>query len=163
MFGSTVVEVAIGLIFVYILLSLLCSAINELLAQIFHLRSKTLEKGIERLLTDQSIRDAFYSHPLVQSLGSKKPGAGKGKPSYIPSRVFATALLDTLAPDDAKPAGGGFSEMRKVIEDIEIPDLKKALRALFDAAEGKLDGARKNVENWFDDTMERVSGWYKRK
>ena len=163
MLGATIIEVAIGLIFVYMLMSLVCSAINEVLSQIFKTRARTLEKGIERLLTDKNTREKFYSHPLVQSLCSKNSKKEKRKPSYISSRVFALALLDTVAPNDPKSADRDFAKLREEIGKIQIPDLQKALLSLFDAAEGKLETARKNVEDWYDDAMDRVSGWYKRK
>ena len=50
------------------------------------------------------------------------------------------------------------------------PALSESLRSLTTGVEGyateaekNLAVARKSVENWFDDTMTRVSGWYKRK
>jgi hypothetical protein len=36
------------------------------------------------------------------------------------------------------------------------------LKTLADAALGDVDQFRRNVESWYDDHMERVSGWYKR-
>src|SRR5687767_13765682 len=50
--GSSAVDVAIGLAFVYLLFSLLCSAIQEAIASIFDLRAATLEKGLRNLLED---------------------------------------------------------------------------------------------------------------
>ena len=44
------IYVVIGLVFFYLLLSLLASAIQEFIAAIFKLRSKTLVKSIEELL-----------------------------------------------------------------------------------------------------------------
>ncbi len=40
MFGSTILEVAIGLLFVYLLLSLLCSAVAEYIEAKFNNRAK---------------------------------------------------------------------------------------------------------------------------
>ena len=34
---------------------------------------------------------------------------------------------------------------------------------MIDNARGDIDAAREGIEAWFDDTMARVSGWYKRK
>ncbi|HEV2913137.1 MAG TPA: hypothetical protein VGX92_07465 [Pyrinomonadaceae bacterium] len=52
MFGSSTLEVALGLIFVYLLLSLICSAANEIIATNSKRRSRILEQGILNLLTD---------------------------------------------------------------------------------------------------------------
>jgi hypothetical protein len=45
-----------------------------------------------------------------------------------------------------------------------LPDAKirTSLLSLLDSAQGNVEVARARVENWYDDTMERVSGWYKR-
>ena len=42
MFGSTVLEVAIGMVFIYLLLSLIVTAASELIASFMNWRGKTL-------------------------------------------------------------------------------------------------------------------------
>ena len=54
MFGSTVLEVAIGLLFVYLLLSLLCSTVGEYIEATVNKRAEFLRKGIELLLNDSN-------------------------------------------------------------------------------------------------------------
>src|ERR1700733_3944161 len=58
-------DVAIGLIFVYLLLSLLCTTVTEALEQVFKYRAYYLRIGIEKLLLggDASLRDKLYAHP----------------------------------------------------------------------------------------------------
>jgi len=58
MFGSTIVDTAIGLIFVYLLVSLVVSAANELLAALFKWRAGNLSQGIRQLLQDPSLTDS---------------------------------------------------------------------------------------------------------
>jgi hypothetical protein len=72
MFGSEILDIIIGLIFVYFLLSLVCSAINEYIASITNKRGKVLVQGIEALLKDSGVTDAFYEHPLVATLIGEK-------------------------------------------------------------------------------------------
>src|SRR5206468_11397190 len=99
MFGSAILDTAIGLIFVFLVLSLVVSAANELLAALFKWRANNLFLGIRQLLQDPSVTGLvtrFYEHPLIDGLSSK----GK-KPSYIPSRTFALALLDIVSPTTA--------------------------------------------------------------
>lgn len=184
MFGSAFVEVGIGLISVYVFLSLLCSGLNELMAQVLGLRTRTLKEGISRLLTDEKTRRQFYQHPLITGLGrvkgaGKAPTSGEVKPSYIPSRSFALALLDVVrsggeekeetgearVPVSAPPASGaiiGVAEVRKTVAKIEQKEMRTALLTLIDAS-SNLEQAVKNVEAWFDNTMDRASGWYKRR
>jgi hypothetical protein len=52
MLGSEILEVVIGIIFIYWLLSLMCSALNEMMASLLSLRAKSLKKGIRNLLND---------------------------------------------------------------------------------------------------------------
>ena len=52
MFGSSVLEAAIALIFVYLLLSLMCTALNEGIASLIQKRGKNLFEGIKNLLND---------------------------------------------------------------------------------------------------------------
>ncbi len=72
MFGSEILDIIIGLIFVYLLLSLVCSAINEYIASITNKRGKVLVQGIEALLKDSGVTDAFYAHPLVSTITGDK-------------------------------------------------------------------------------------------
>ncbi len=164
MFGSEVLEVAIGVVFVYLLLSLICSAISELMSRAFAMRSSNLEDAIRNLLADPSRAEALYNHPLISGLAKR----GKfdlrvrraGKPSYIPSRAFALALFDVVTDESAQAQT--LEQVRASVATLPR-DLQRPLLNLIDAADGTLAGARKNVEAWFDDAMERASGWYKRK
>ena len=162
---SSMIEVAIGLIFVYVLMSLVCSSISEIFASIMKLRSKTLKKGLERLLTDKKTLDEFYAHPLVKSLCKQSSASEKVTASYIPSRIFAAALFDIVVSKDSKYDAKDPAKLREAIAGLKSvnKDLSKALLALFDSAKDDLDKAKKNVEDWFDDAMERVTGWYKKK
>jgi hypothetical protein len=71
MFGSYILDVAIGLVFVYMLLSLLCSTINEqVITRILALRAKTLEAGIQNMLADPQgvLTKQVYGNSLIKGL-----------------------------------------------------------------------------------------------
>ena len=51
-------DVAIGLVFVYLLLSIVCTAINEWIAGVFRLRAKNLKTAISRLVDDPAAKSA---------------------------------------------------------------------------------------------------------
>lgn len=161
MFGSQMLEIVIGIVFVYLLLSLICSALNEMISRILSMRAKNLEEGIRNLLNDpecKGLAKNFYNHPLVKGLERK----GK-KPSYIPSRTFALALMDIVAPADSAASPKAFKDMWEKVAVLSNSKVKTAFLALMDRAENNLNKVRENIENWFDDAMQRVSGWYKRK
>ncbi len=179
MFGSAFLEVIIGITFVYILLSIVCSALNELIAQLFKMRGKVLKEGITRLLNDGEIRKKFYRHPLIKSLGKEPRNKDVVKPSYIPPHTFALALLDTIAPagqqvekpDPNDPTKKitvyasirDFSELREAVAKLPEGEMRTALLSLIEVSNNNLEQVRKNVGAWFDSVMERASGWYKRK
>ncbi|MGA1794560.1 MAG: hypothetical protein ACMUIL_01770 [bacterium] len=180
MFGSIFIEIAIALVFFYVLLSIVCSGLNEILAQFLHSRAKTLEKGILRLIGDEKIREQFYKHPLIKSLGQEPSKGGTVKPSYIPSRDFALALLSAVAPAKEKPGEEpnpgahdqtmsssvdeqSFNEIWSNVAKLPDADIRTALLTLIDASDRSIKKVRKNIEDWYDSAMERVSGWYKRR
>src|SRR5688572_11979847 len=165
MLGSTVIEVAFGMLFVYMLLSLLCSAVGEYIEAKYNNRAKYLRKGIELLLNDSSGKGAdlaqlLYDHGLVRPLYRDK----NKLPSYIPSRTFALALWNMAT---AAEAGGGVStdlnKIRQTVSQLPNRELRVAMLTLIDEAHGDLDRARKNIEEWYEGMMDRVSGWYKRR
>jgi len=67
MFGSNILEAAIGVIFVYTLMSLLCTTINEqVIARFLQLRAQTLEEGIHNMLENPELVKELYDHPLIK-------------------------------------------------------------------------------------------------
>jgi len=158
MFGSQILEVVIGLTLIYLVLSIGCSGIKEAIANLFSLRSKTLENAIRNMLKagPADYTSKLFQHPLIA--GTAPEGE---KPSYISSRLFAAALFDVLVPaDPAQPRS--LQSLRAGVSQIPDEKLRGTLLNLIDSAGGDMDKARKAVEAWFNDTMDRVSGWYKR-
>jgi len=155
-FGSTVLEVAIGLVFVYLLLSLIVTAASELIASYMNWRADNLRKGLQRLL-DPTLAQELYNHPLIKNLAKSKRG-----PSYIPSETFALALIDVIVNLDSA-ALQGAKDFETLIKNVPSADVQRVLTLL--AAEAGQDGQKlkQNIENWFNNSMDRVAGWYKRK
>lgn len=196
MFNTSIIDVAIGMVFIYLLLSLLCTATNELIELWLKKRATDLERGIRELLQPDSesgtsdIVERIYNHPLVNGLyGGTYANSGiRNKllsvwrtklPSYIPARNFALALMDTILPGNAAgeqsgttgatssaisspPAADQLSALRAQLQNFD-PRLEQALTPLIDAAAGDVARARANIEEWYNSSMDRVSGWYKRR
>src|SRR5689334_1712367 len=105
-----VLDVVVGVVFVFLLVSTVCSTIREGLESILKTRAAYLERGIRELLNDrdgQGLTKALFRHPLIAGMflgdyepkalnGSSPPtlASGRGLPSYIPAANFALALLD---------------------------------------------------------------------
>src|SRR5688500_7127451 len=114
MLGSTMLDVAIGIVFVFVLLSTVCAAIREGIEGKLKTRAAYLEQGIRELLHDldgKGLAHSFFNHPLIFALysggysgaaqdGKRRPkllAQGGSLPSYIPARSFAIVLLDIAA------------------------------------------------------------------
>ncbi len=54
-FGSSVLDVAIGLAFVYLLLGVFCTTVNEWIAAMLKTRSKMLKESLRRMLDEQAL------------------------------------------------------------------------------------------------------------
>lgn len=200
-------DVAIGMVFIYLLLSLICSAIHEIFEAWLKLRAVDLEQGIRELLQEpkgtSTITKKLYEHPLIFGLyrGDYDPknirkknnrySRGSDLPSYIPARNFALALMDVVLPATATSIGGStgataapvdaalvtagaplpppnpLQPLRNAISTspnlVGNAKIQDALYSLIDAAGNDVTKARENIENWFNSSMDRVSGWYKRR
>jgi len=153
MFGSDILDVVIGMVFIFLLLSLVCSALNELLEALLKNRARDLERGIGHMIGDPAnaskFIDAIYNHGMVNSLfKGAYPAPRKGDlPSYIPAKNFALAVMDLVK---SPPAG------------VTIPrNVEDALRSAESAATGNAAKVQASLEAWFNNAMDRVSGWYK--
>src|SRR6478736_6707904 len=176
-------DLAIGMIVVFLLVSTLCSALREAIEALLKTRAAYLEKAIRQMLDDKDgdkLTKSLFEHPLLSGLMTEsylpKPAKkalwflanGRGLPSYVPASSFAKALLDMAAHgDDGTQGSGGamtVESLRARLNDPNCPMSPRVRRALLhalDTASGDLAQARKNVEDWFNDSMNRVSGWYK--
>ena len=161
MFGLDVLGISIGLIVIYLLLSLMCTAANELIAGLLSSRAKTLRKGVEKLFADTgftSFKAEFFEHSLIKSLAE-----GSAGPSYIPSKTFSKTMLDLIAkgePGDSLT----WERVRDGAKDLgSDAALVQTLRVLVGRTQGDLGKLETEIEAWFDSAMQRVSAWYQRK
>jgi hypothetical protein len=177
MFGSSMIDIAIGMIFVFLLLSLFASTINEIILSFLNMRGKELLRGLKTLLDDTDatgLVKKLYNHGQIFGLfegdfDPKKPG---NLPSYIPAQNFAMALLDVVpAEADGQPgpvqqdAAAMLASLRigaqKLASDSKTEKVGKPLVSMIDAAGNDASKLKKSVEDWYNSAMDRVSGWYK--
>ena len=165
MFGLDMLDVGIGVVLVYLLFSLILTAGREALEGVMKSRGKDLERGLLELLGSQALVQRFYDHPLVSALfrGSYTPG-GKNLPSYIPSNIFAQALMDMAGMDTAGAAAQGWSpaDIQKASE-AWVTNLRPILRAGLQRGAGALTDVQAEIEVWYNSAMDRISGWYKQR
>lgn len=196
MFGlSEIFDVVLGLIFIFLLLSLVATWLQELLATVMDWRSKFLVDAIAHMLDpstrmvdgvkrldqlwsdgvgsgmagklNDNVVKAFYEHPLIKVLAPPEQ-----LPSYISTPVFGTVIVDLLAKagaDDPARVELTLANLKAGIAKLANPLSRESLRVLVRQAEAaapeaeqQLKTLRQNLEAWFDTTMDRASGWYKR-
>ena len=73
-----ILDVVVGLGFLYLLFALACTALNEVIASAFSRRAKVMRQGVEQLLGDAGLTDRLYRHPSIVSLSSKGRTGLKG-------------------------------------------------------------------------------------
>ncbi|WP_238313726.1 hypothetical protein [Methylobacterium crusticola] len=85
-------------------------------------------------------------------------------PTYVPARSFASALIDIVGAPRIPGESLTVASLRDAVERIDHNDrLRGVLLTAIDGAQGDLDRVRSNLEMWYNATMDRVSGWYKRR
>jgi len=179
---SDALEVAIGLTFVFLLVSLALTAIVEFIEAKLKTRGFGLHEGVVEMLDDAEHPDsgrnaakAVYSHPLVQGLyiGQYETAIEKKLlPSYLPSRNFALALLDQVLSGlvnaavsvASLPVQAPFSDrLLLAAERVENEQLRRALLLALQVGGNDIERVTRHLEDWFNGAMERVSGRYKRR
>ena len=187
--ASPAVDVALGLIFLFVLLSLICSTINEMIAGVLSWRARFLEEGIRSMLAGSAdlksvdgLIDQLAAHPLIQGkVATPKTGEPKGLrgrmatlrqrvskprvfPSYLNKKTFSLVFLDTFAQPELDDSRDVLRRARGYVEELgERSPVRRVLISFLDKADGNVDRFRESLESWYDLTMNRVSGWYKRR
>ncbi len=191
MINSGILDVVIGLVFIYLLYSLLTSIIQEIIASNFGFRAKILERAIFRMLEDEnkfnnrfssvfylfkksgnggrknSTSGEFYNHPLIKFLGEDNC---RKKPAYINSTTFSKVIVDLLRGYEVKPGDDVNLLIQKALDlsstnwgNAKISDETLSfLKSIWADSEGDIGKFKRHLENWFNETMDRASGWYKK-
>lgn len=176
MLDHPILDVALGLIAFYVVLSLLASAIQEWIAGLLGLRSRTLRSGLENLVGDAGEIEALLAHPLLRGLARQKKKDNRHKkaddeqtdkkgavPSYVRPSTVSAALLETFDPEHKLRSAKGAGALRTAVDQVEEHgSIKALLTPLLDDDVNTVDDLKKRLAEHFDDTMDRVSGWYKR-
>ena len=178
---DAILEVAIGLVFAWLILSVATMEVQNIIGKLFNTRAKFLEQSILDMFRDEkSFVEEFYKHPAVKALYKKGAFGRLKKPGFIPSKVFAEAALDIFVNlgVDGEDVGDDHVSIQKIISKIEKinqdnPDLGYTLKqilpnydgtevfAKIQTAEEKATEFKANAEGWFDESMTKASHWFK--
>ncbi|GMQ24393.1 hypothetical protein Aoki45_10750 [Algoriphagus sp. oki45] len=153
---ASILNLVIGLIFIYFLIALACSTIQELIAHYLDLRAENLEKWLKDTFRENNLGEKFLNHRLIDGLTAQGRRA-----SYIPSKVFSGVLLDLVNKSDMPY---DLSSLKESLKTSDLPeDLKRRLLQSISEAKNGLEDVKRDIEGWFNDCMDRISGTYKKK
>ena len=152
---SAAIDTAIGIVLMYFVLSLVCTVVNEYIATWTNLRANTLRGALEQLIDVPKLRADFYDHGLIDGANA----ATGAHVSYLSADTFAAALIGSLDPTQPLP---DMASVAQAVQHLPDSNLRDALLAHLAAAGGDLGKFRANIAGWFDRSMDRVSGVYKR-
>ncbi len=173
---ENLLDLLIGLALLYLLTAVAASFIVEFGASWTKLRASGLKHAITRLLhrsdapsEDSNWTTRLYNHGLIQALHTPRVllGDGVSAPSYIPSKTYASVLLD-LIRKELKQADGQTLDVTALRTQFEamaatLPKgLTEALSGAFSKGVASVEALEKELAAQFDAAMERASGWYKR-
>ena len=118
-----------------------------------------------RPLKKQTFLKAFYDHPTIKYLGENNTNS---KPSYIDATSFSKTIIQILR-------GLGYNQslnqMQSIRNNLQIghiddftinPETLASLTRQWMDASNDIDHFRLNLEEWFNNTMDRATGWYKK-
>ena len=173
---TTIIQVAIGIIFVWVILAVITSQVQEWVASIFSWRATFLEDAVKQMLGNPEVKNKVYSHPLIQGLYTND---GKRKPAGIPQDKFALVLFEEVINSGitVADAKNTFDNLKKSVAALKakgegnpMTNFAKSLDTLLIGIEEKagdathsITEARIRVESWFNDSMERLGGAYRRR
>ena len=191
MFSTAILDVAAGVIFGFLAISLFTSAAVEAVNSFFKLRASDLKSGVMALFNDpnfEGLAKRLYEHASVSPLGpgdaskTSAPGsngpfnflpsyAKQYLPSYIEKSQFAGALLDVtgLSIEHAALAAEGktgpqaASALNGIVGEIADPQIKQLFQGIISRCEGDIDKIKTELAAWFDSGMDRVGGGFKRR
>ena len=156
-----IIQIAIAVIVVYLVFSIMVFTIVEWLTTLIQLRGKKLKQAILKLFDDKgsndSVGERLYIHPQIAKLFR-----GKKLPPYIPSNNVALALIDLVKTGEGNVTDENevYNRYKQGLDQMEDGPLKRLLTSITGHTDslGRLKYA---IEKWYDDYMDRATGWYK--
>lgn len=160
MINNVALDIGIGLVLMFLVLSLMGTVINEFIATAMNLRAKTLKSAVSNLLDDKTLHDAFFDHGLIDG-----PQADARKRPVLSFR--SNICLGDLRRHRSQQSGSQFQQAEAAINALQTAgktesNIKDALVAQLKKADGDIAKLRDGIATYFDASMDRVTGLYKK-
>jgi hypothetical protein len=153
--SNAIVDVAVGLALMFLIVSLMATVLNELVATKLKLRASTLQGALKNILDSDTLRADFYDHGLIAGTHD----AVGGHPSYLSGRDFALAVIGSLDVTKPVPALG---DIKSAVENMRDCNIRDVLLSQLATAGTDIDQLRNGIATYFDSVMDRVGGTYQR-
>ncbi|MCC6616703.1 MAG: hypothetical protein IT320_24730 [Anaerolineae bacterium] len=134
MLDSAIIEVIIGMIFIFSLLSILVTQINTLITNLLNTRAKHLKAGITDMITDPVVLAKFMSHPLIRLVPPDQRA--------MPSEQLSAQTADVVTAKEPHPVNWIPAPLfSQALLDIVSAEAERTLyKPLYDAVERSLNG-----------------------
>ncbi len=142
MVNSAIIELAIGLTFIFSLLSILVTQINNIVIRILNLKAKRLKDQLDITLSDPVVRAKIMTHPLIgmvdtefsqrvlrsdsrltEEIALRLTEKQRANVDFIPTDAFVDVLVDVLTENVGSKL---YEALDKVIDKME-PSVQKSL------------------------------------
>ncbi len=139
------IDLAIGMIFFYLVLSLMVSALNELIAWFISLRAKTLHRGIMQLLDDTSggkwvlasAKSWIQQHEKAIGIKAGADADDRAKKwDNLAAEIYNHPLIKGLSQDDKLPSYIPSSAFATALLDLLKEKASSTARGIAGAATG---------------------------
>lgn len=149
---AAIIQVAIGIIFLFILLSIVVTEVNSLIARATKMRARTLRGAINAVIEDPVIRAKVYTHPLIQLVkadpiaptqrvsrdeAEKIANGAIGSVDHIEPRTFVDVLLNTIKAESDQQL---FGALLNVIDGMPAGAERRGLRVMVNRIVATGDG-----------------------
>ena len=171
MSGLEMLDAFIGLVGIYLTLSLLVTAIGEGISQALGLRGRNLRQVMLGLIGETGT-EKFYTHPRIRQLmqyddtmswyQKTKFKLGFAWPSYIPADIASEVLLELQLGTPLSQLRQSPLEIGKRLAQLSSSHTKTTLSLFWEQAEADSQKFQLLVQDWFNDRGDRAVGWFKR-
>ena len=139
---AAIIQVAAGVIFVFILLSIVVTEVNNLIARATKLRAKNLRNNINQIIEDPVIQAKVYTHPLIQLVkadpiapsrrispeeAAKVARGAVTSVDWIDPKTFVDVVLNTIKAESDQQL---FGSLLNVIDGMPAGPERRGLRAM---------------------------------
>ncbi|MCP5474827.1 MAG: hypothetical protein H7A19_08275 [Rhodanobacteraceae bacterium] len=157
----TLLDVLLGLFFVYMLFALIASAVNEAIASVLNSRAKWLRRGLSRLLQPSEMARILSSPRLMFIEGEFKSQEGK---TFNPSYLRWSDLLHALCSRDGSPVDPpSMTSISDRIAEMPESPIKTILSELASEANMSMEAFERAFERWYEGFENSLRSWYRQK